>query len=551
MHEASPATATFLFTDVEGSTELLKLLRGDYAAVLSEHHLILRESFGAFGGVEVDNQGDSFFVAFKQAKDAVLAAAQSQRALAEHTWPGGASVRVRMGIHTGEAQLASERYVGLSVHRAARISALAHGGQVLVSPTTAGLLEDEEDLPGVKLRDLGDYWLKDIARPVRLHELEIDGLQTKFPPLKPSGAPPVQRRRKRMLTVAAAVVAGVAAALAFALTRGHAAPPRIVANSLVRIDPKTLAPTDVVPIDAAPDLMVASGGYVWITHHILRNTNNKEIRNAGDRTLTRVDPASGDVVTVGGGLAPCGLTADPSGDVWVANCYVGRGLPSNVVRVDAKTREFEKTSPLPRGKGIYRGLTYGGGSLWASVENPPHPPHLIVRIDPQSGRQRLVRIPLPGGPLAWSGDYGDLWVSGFDVGALTRIHAATGEVDTMQALAENPAVLLVAGDTVWIADWSNGRLEGQPAVGSGAPSLTVLPTRKQGPGSVNLAGRLLVAVAVPATCRPALKRAFVALGKPSLLRRRPVEPAVGRHRPLEILPAKARKIDIPRRRRVP
>src|SRR5262249_56978487 len=133
-----PTTATFLFTDIEGSTELLRSHRSEYAAILADHHRILREHFAAHDGREVDNQGDSFFVAFARARDAVLAAAACQRALAGHRWEGGAKVRVRMGIHTGEAELSVDRYVGLSVHRAARIGAAGHGGQVLVSPTTAG-----------------------------------------------------------------------------------------------------------------------------------------------------------------------------------------------------------------------------------------------------------------------------------------------------------------------------------------------------------------------------------------------------------------------------
>src|SRR5262245_5448062 len=166
--EPASATATFLFTDIEGSTALLKQLRERYPEVLADHHRILREAFAAHGGREIDNQGDAFFIAFRRAREAVLAAAAAQRRLAKHDWPDGASVRVRMGIHTGEADLAGERYVGVSVHRAARISALGHGGQVLVSQTTAHLIEDEEDeLPGLSLRDLGEHRLKDLERPVR------------------------------------------------------------------------------------------------------------------------------------------------------------------------------------------------------------------------------------------------------------------------------------------------------------------------------------------------------------------------------------------------
>lgn len=229
MPAPTAATATFLFTDIEGATDLLKSLRADYQVLLAEHHRLLRHSFEAHGGAEVDNQGDSFFVAFTRAKDAVLAAAESQRALAQQSWPGGASVRVRMGIHTGEAELASERYVGLSVHRAARISAIANGGQVLLSPTTASLLEDEDELPGIAVKDIGEYRLKDLTRPVRLHQLEIEGLPSKFPALKSSSSPS-GRRWKPLALVAALIVAASIAVGWIALAQGNDPAPAIVGN---------------------------------------------------------------------------------------------------------------------------------------------------------------------------------------------------------------------------------------------------------------------------------------------------------------------------------
>ena len=299
MHDATRATATFLFTDIEGSTQLLKSHRGEYT-VLADHHRLLREAFTAHGGREIDNQGDAFFVAFNRAEDAVLAAAACQRALAEHSWPAGGSLKVRMGIHTGEADLAVDRYVGLSVHRAARICAVGHGGQVLVSQTTVSHLEDdEEDLPGIALRDLGERRLKDISRPVRLYQLDIDGLRTRFPPLSIS-EPPKPNRRKRIGLAAAALLIAGAIATTLALVSRDQPPPKVLPNSLVRIDPNTLKPTEVVPIGDAPDIVVAAGGYLWVTHHVLRDFNSSALRNAGDRTLTRVDPTTGKVVVVGG-----------------------------------------------------------------------------------------------------------------------------------------------------------------------------------------------------------------------------------------------------------
>ena len=177
MAEQTATAATFLFTDIEGSTALLKRLRERYGSVLEDHRRLLRSAFAAYDGQEVDTQGDSFFVAFRRARDAVLAAAAAQRGLAEHSWPEGLDVRVRMGIHTGEAAIAQNRYVGLSVHRAARICALARGGQILISQTTRHMLEDDEQpVSGVVLRDLGERRVKDLDRPVHLSEIVVTEL---------------------------------------------------------------------------------------------------------------------------------------------------------------------------------------------------------------------------------------------------------------------------------------------------------------------------------------------------------------------------------------
>src|SRR3712207_5157940 len=143
MPELPGGTVTLLFTDIEGSTQLLRRLGDAYAGVLAEHQRLLREAFAAHGGAEVDTQGDAFFVAFPRAMDAVEAAVAAQRALAAHSWPSGAAVRVRMGLHTGEPASTGERYVGLAVHRAARVGSAGHGGQVLLSETTQSVLRDQ------------------------------------------------------------------------------------------------------------------------------------------------------------------------------------------------------------------------------------------------------------------------------------------------------------------------------------------------------------------------------------------------------------------------
>src|ERR671936_1452122 len=152
-------TVTFLFTDIEGSTRLLQRLGERYAAVLEDHRRLLRAAIEGCGGHEVDTQGDACFVAFPRAVDAVEAAVAAQRAVAGHAWPEGAALRVRMALHTGEPTLAAGGYVGLDVHRAARLCAAGHGGQVLLSQPTRELVA--QDLPaGVSLLDLGEHRLK-------------------------------------------------------------------------------------------------------------------------------------------------------------------------------------------------------------------------------------------------------------------------------------------------------------------------------------------------------------------------------------------------------
>ena len=176
-------TVTLLFTDIEGSTHLLQQLGDRYAGVLAECRRLLRASFQEWNGHEVVTQGDAFFAAFARATDAVTASVEVQRALASHPWPEGVAVRVRMGLHTGEPTLTPEGYVGLDVHRAARIMSAGHGGQVLLSQTTCNLVE--QDLTDdVTLRDLGEYRLKDLGRPRRLFQLAISGLPDDFLPLK-------------------------------------------------------------------------------------------------------------------------------------------------------------------------------------------------------------------------------------------------------------------------------------------------------------------------------------------------------------------------------
>jgi predicted ATPase/class 3 adenylate cyclase len=189
MRELPTGTVTLLFTDIEGSTRLLQHLGKRYSDVLAECRRLLRAAFHQHHGHEVDTQGDAFFLTFARATDAAMAAVAIQRSLASHPWPEGVTVQVRMGLHTGEPEYSSESYVGLDVHRAARIMSAGHGGQVLLSQVTRGLVE--HSLPAdVSLQDLGEHRLKDLGYPTHLYQLVIAGLEASFPPLKTLDASP-------------------------------------------------------------------------------------------------------------------------------------------------------------------------------------------------------------------------------------------------------------------------------------------------------------------------------------------------------------------------
>jgi class 3 adenylate cyclase/tetratricopeptide (TPR) repeat protein len=180
--EPASSVGTFLFTDVEGSTRLLERLGEErYGTAIATHDRLLREAFARGGGVEANSQGDSFFFVFADAHRAVLAALDAQRALGAEHWAEESPIKVRIGMHTGRAALHEGKLVGLAVHRAARIANAAHGGQVLLSDTTA---EDVKDATSFRLRDLGDYRLKDFERPLRLYQLVADDLEVDFPPLR-------------------------------------------------------------------------------------------------------------------------------------------------------------------------------------------------------------------------------------------------------------------------------------------------------------------------------------------------------------------------------
>jgi predicted ATPase/class 3 adenylate cyclase len=194
--EPPTGTIAFLFTDIEGSTRLARSRPDEYEQLLDEHRSMLRETFARHAGFEVSTEGDSFFVVFRSPLEALRAAAEGQRALTGREWPQGADVRVRMGLHLGEATRRGGDYVGLEIHRAARVGSSGHGGQVLVSEAMVAVVGDR--IPdGLGFRDLGEYRLKDFDAPARIHQLTGPGLPTEFGALKAEPVRPTNLPERR------------------------------------------------------------------------------------------------------------------------------------------------------------------------------------------------------------------------------------------------------------------------------------------------------------------------------------------------------------------
>jgi DNA-binding SARP family transcriptional activator/sugar lactone lactonase YvrE len=310
-----------------------------------------------------------------------------------------------------------------------------------------------------------------------------------------SPPPPVDeprwRRRRWAVALAAGallvVVLATAAGLVFGLRDKPAV--RILPNSLVRLDSETLKPTLDVPIGRMADLVVATHGYVWVNHWSLRFKNDSTIRNAGDRGLTRVNASTGEAQPVQGGLAPCGITADVSGDLWVSNCYpagIDGRVSGSVQRVHADTMELDPAVDVPTVDGYYRGMAYGGGFLWLAGVSGDTVDRRLIRFDPQTGKRRTIHMDRHATALAWSPKSGELWMSNCDNGTVSRMHA--GKVTTpFEYVSGSPCPVAVGDDgATWVGDWeaSPSRVTRLPADGSGLPQGISLPRSKFGPGGV-------------------------------------------------------------------
>jgi class 3 adenylate cyclase len=197
--ELPTGTVTFLLTDIERSTELVRRLGDGWPAVAGEHKRLLREAVSGAGGNEVDSRGEEVFFVFRRAQDAVAAAVAAQRSLGSRSWPKGAAVRVRMGLHTGAPALGDDGgYLGIDVHRTARICAAGHGGQVLVSEATRALALDTE----VRFVDLGEYKFRGFARAERVYQLAAEGLTERFPSLRTASAAPFAGKERSLAKAA-------------------------------------------------------------------------------------------------------------------------------------------------------------------------------------------------------------------------------------------------------------------------------------------------------------------------------------------------------------
>jgi YVTN family beta-propeller protein len=432
MSELPSGTVTFLFTDIEGSTALVKRLGDRYGDVLREHQRIIREAATQRGGREIDTQGDSFFFAFARANAALGTAVAAQRALAEHEWPEGAQVRVRMGLHTGEPAVAEERYLGMGVHRAARIGAVAHGGQVLLSNATRELVEDEAG--GVSVRELGSYRLKDIDRPERLFQADIEGFPISFPPLRAEKVAEPHRISRRTLLVGAlaGVVAAAVAIPIFALGQGgsEATLEAAAGNSVGVVDPESVRLVGDIAVGASPTNVAFGDGAVWIT-------------NGADGTVDRIDPDTRTVrQTIRVGKGPDDI-AFGAGSVWVTN-----GLDGTVSRIDPSSNDVIDTIRVGNGPS---GIAVGLGAVWVVNRDD----HTLMKIDPRSGR-RVHESRVGTGPGDVAVGAGAVWVTSATDGQVLRVAPRDAQVVEPINVGRGPESIAVGPGAVWVANAIDG-----------------------------------------------------------------------------------------------
>jgi len=441
MAELPSGAVTFVFTDIEGSTRLVRLLRERYSEALGVHQRLLREAFARHGGHEIDTQGDAFFYAFASAHDAVLAAVEGHRALSGYPWPDDAAVKVRVGIHTARAAPVDGRYTGLAVHRASRICSAGHGGQILVSQATQSLLEDEEEELAGNLRDLGEQRLKDIERPVRLYQVAAPGLPTKFPPLRgepdaAAGAPstPIWRRWPVVLGVALVVAALVAAAVLLSgRDSGSGGLSVVQPNHVGVIDPGTNEIVDEIQVGLRPGPVAFGGGSVWVGN--LDSRDLSEI-NAAQRTF------AGPVALEG--RTPTGLAVSPDG------VFVAHGPRGQISRVDPQfgTVSDPVTIAGEALGSITGAVTLGEGWLWAVFGDST-----FARLDPDT-MQVTGKTSTAAAPAGVAVQSGDVWVVSTDTASVVRYDSETfeeGDLGTT-SVQRRPTAITAGEGALWVAN---------------------------------------------------------------------------------------------------
>jgi YVTN family beta-propeller protein len=472
MADLPSGAVTFLFTDIEGSTRLVKSLRDGYGDVLREHQRLLREVFAAHGGHEVDTQGDSFFVAFARARDGLLAAVEGQRALLAHSWPDGVQIKVRMGLHTGQAVVSGERYTGLAVNRAARIGAAGHGGQILISQATHTLVVDEEEELHVSFRDLGEQRLKDLDRPVRLFQADADGLPTEFPPLRHEAKPPVApapipwwRRRPVLVAAVLAAAALVALAAVLATSDSGGGLTEVQPNHVGVVDPETNEIVAEIQVGLRPGPVAAGGGFVWVG-------------NLDDQTLTKVDPGTR---THAGTIplerrTPTGVAVG-SGSVWVAH-----GVRGGVSRVDLEFNEL--SAPVEVGGTAFGSpngtVTVDLGSVWVVFGDST-----LARLDPGTGRVlESTRAGIQ--PAGIASGFGSIWVSNSGEATVYRYNPSTfveGPIQTT-AVGTRPTGIAIGAGAVWVTNTADDTVTRIDLRSGAAPHIPV----GDGPTAVTVVG---------------------------------------------------------------
>lgn len=428
MVELPRGTVSLLFTDVEGSTQLQHRLQDQYREVVTEHRRLLEAAIESNGGLVVDRQTESFFAVFTRMRDAAGAASDAQRAITAHQWPDGTQVKVRMGIHAGEPELDGDRYVGLAVARAARISACAYGGQVLLSSAACGLLSDGR----FPVRPLGAYPLKDFDAPEPLFQLQVEGLPDRFPRPR-TGAKPGRSRRRSLSLAAASIALAVVAVLAAVLLigAGEGGLSEVHPNNVGVIDPQTNRVIAEVPVGLRPGPVAFGGGSVWVG-------------NTEDRNLTRIDAASrSNAGTIAlDNQTPTGIAYGKAEGLWVAH-----GVRGKLSRIDPQFGQITSTLDVA-GPSDQGSVALGGGFVWAVFGDST-----IARVDPSVPRHTGTGF-AGLGPAAAIVVGDQLWVAN-SIGQSVQVFALAtfdqGAIDVVP-VGRRPSALVFGANAVWVAN---------------------------------------------------------------------------------------------------